>query len=470
MRSRRKGRLALSLAGTVLVAAGCGDEPAPTPPYPPGPVVVLAFDGLDPDRVREYENAGNLPNFARLRERAAVGRVRSTIPMNAATSWTTVATGVRPGEHGIWGFGWDTEDGSRFATPADRLAPAIWTELASLGRTARVFGMPLTSSADSAHGVLAGRSPAITSAPATGREDEWLADLRRARDADLGAAIVHGRASPRPDLTLVVFSSPALVQRFFLGGSDPAFERAVRDEYVWCDEVLGRFLDDLGEGGTLLVCSNRGFGAARWAVSRAACAALPDGVRVGARPSSFEDGGFTVDTAASPADVDAFRAALEALEHGGERCFRAVHDLRTRDLRGHAAHLGPVLVPEPADGFTTVPGDLEAPLVAELVGPIRARARRDGYFAIAGPFVEVGPVRDLDLADVPAIVMHRVGEPIPRRYVHNVPRRLFPLDYFVLRPMKFSGTPNDELRAPSASDGPLDEAVAATVRGLGYVR
>jgi hypothetical protein len=71
------------------------------------------------------------------------------------------------------------------------------------------------------------------------------------------------------------------------------------------------------------------------------------------------------------------------------------------------------------------------------------------------------------------MTMHMVGEPIPRRYQHNFPRRLFPLGYFVERPMTYSGAPNEGLRAPSDAPGsgvPPDRGIEEQLRSLGYVR
>ncbi|HOX25315.1 MAG TPA: alkaline phosphatase family protein [Candidatus Krumholzibacteria bacterium] len=67
-------------------------------------VVVLGLDGLDPALAREFMAAGDLPNFASL---AATGWFRdlgTTLPAVSPVAWSTFATGVDPGGHGIFDF------------------------------------------------------------------------------------------------------------------------------------------------------------------------------------------------------------------------------------------------------------------------------------------------------------------------------------------------------------------------------
>jgi hypothetical protein len=83
-----------------------------------------------------------------------------------------------------------------------------------------------------------------------------------------------------------------------------------------------------------------------------------------------------------------------------------------------------------------------------------------------------GPLRDIDLMDVPAMAMHLLGEEIPRRYMQNLPRRLFPLSYFVHRPMRYAGGPSEGLRRPGERPGsasPGGDSIEEQLRSIGYV-
>lgn len=67
-------------------------------------VVVLGFDGLDPALTSRLIAAGRLPTFARLRDGGTVTSLGTTWPAQTPVAWSTFATGVNPGEHGIFDF------------------------------------------------------------------------------------------------------------------------------------------------------------------------------------------------------------------------------------------------------------------------------------------------------------------------------------------------------------------------------
>ena len=136
--------------------------------------------------------------------------------------------------------------------------------------------------------------------------------------------------------------------------------------------------------------------------------------------------------------------------------------------------MGPDLVAEEAEGFLFVPGGGASDPLVGIMPPqsFSGYHRRLGYFAAWGPPVVPGPVRDSNLRDVTTMVVHILGEKIPRRYVSNPPRRLFPPTYFVERPMAYSGFPDDGLLKPGerARGAGVDSAVQAQLRALGYVQ
>jgi len=67
-------------------------------------VIVLGFDGLEPTIVDSMLQAGRLPNFARMKERGGYSRVQTTYPAQTPVAWSTFATGLNPGGHGIFDF------------------------------------------------------------------------------------------------------------------------------------------------------------------------------------------------------------------------------------------------------------------------------------------------------------------------------------------------------------------------------
>lgn len=510
---------------TCLVAAlvcglvGCDGNPpqtkAPKLASTPGPVFLLGFDGLDPRFVETFEKEGLLPNFAKLRAEGAVGPVRSTLPFISPPAWTTVSTGSPPSDHGVWSF-WIPEPGNprgRYVDARCRLAPTIWQELSALGRTVGIVDVPVTCPPDSVNGFMVGGFPYPPNAPLTfppdleeklvaegykrdafngpprpGDEKAWLAelwDMARTRRR-LGLKLLFEK---KPDLSMIVFTIPDRIQHHLWKFTDPAhpafredaapeLKTSIRDVYVWCDEVLGEVRGRIPPGTTLFVFSDHGFGPAYRGVSKSAVLArLPEALRSkGTGGVNLFGGDFYLENS-SKADRRELTNFLDSLKsETGEPLVRAAHDLFPEVGTGNGTTLGPAVFAEEAEGFLFVPGDSADALTGELAaGAFSGYHRRLGYFAATGHPIFPGPVREFDLQDIPAMTLHLLGEAIPRRFVHNIPRRLFPLGYFVERPMRFVGAPTDGLRPPSTAGEErgaplLDEGIEEQLRSLGYTR
>jgi hypothetical protein len=94
--------LVASLAATL---PACGDRPGEDAAAGARPrVVIVGLDGADWQVIRPLAEAGRLPAFERLLREGASGILRSMEPSASPSLWTTVATGVSPGRHGIHGF------------------------------------------------------------------------------------------------------------------------------------------------------------------------------------------------------------------------------------------------------------------------------------------------------------------------------------------------------------------------------
>ncbi len=67
-------------------------------------VIAIGLDGLEPSIVEPMLAAGELPALARIRARGGYGRLATTTPAQTPVAWSTFATGVNPGAHGIFDF------------------------------------------------------------------------------------------------------------------------------------------------------------------------------------------------------------------------------------------------------------------------------------------------------------------------------------------------------------------------------
>lgn len=79
----------------------------PTEPGPRGSdhrVIVIGFDGLDPNLLAEARAAGRLPNFSALATQGHLQSLATTDPPQSPVAWSSFATGTGPGEHGVFDF------------------------------------------------------------------------------------------------------------------------------------------------------------------------------------------------------------------------------------------------------------------------------------------------------------------------------------------------------------------------------
>jgi predicted AlkP superfamily phosphohydrolase/phosphomutase len=67
-------------------------------------VLVLGFDGLDPQIAEAMLAAGELPNLASLQSAGGYNRLETTYPAQTPVAWSTFSTGTNPGGHGIFDF------------------------------------------------------------------------------------------------------------------------------------------------------------------------------------------------------------------------------------------------------------------------------------------------------------------------------------------------------------------------------
>jgi predicted AlkP superfamily phosphohydrolase/phosphomutase len=67
-------------------------------------VVILGFDGMDPELAGRFIREGKLPNLARLQELGTFRKLRTTFPPISPVAWSTFMTGTNPGKHNIYDF------------------------------------------------------------------------------------------------------------------------------------------------------------------------------------------------------------------------------------------------------------------------------------------------------------------------------------------------------------------------------
>ena len=239
---------------------------------------VLGLDGVPWSLIERWSDDGSLPNFSRLRREGAAGTLRSTTPATTAPAWPSIATGVQPDKHGIYGFRrLDSGYGHSMNTSADWKAAPIWRRLTP----AVVGNVPMTYPAESIDGKMV--SGMMTPTPGEGfthppslREEileripEYAIGLdwgeyvdRNEAFLDEFEALLDGRiellrllmddADWR--LFFFVFTAPDRLQHLVWD------ESVIREVYRRLDGVLGDVMEYVeAHDATLYVVSDHGFG------------------------------------------------------------------------------------------------------------------------------------------------------------------------------------------------------------------
>ena len=144
--------LGLSLAPLLGMAHRGGRAAGPDG----GPrVLLIGIDGADMRIVDRLVGEGKLPNFARLKREGAWGPLRSVEPLLSPLVWTSIATGRRPQDHGVFDFVEITPDGEPTPiTSTRRLVPALWNLAGRYGRNAGFIGWYASYPAEEVRGFI----------------------------------------------------------------------------------------------------------------------------------------------------------------------------------------------------------------------------------------------------------------------------------------------------------------------------
>lgn len=140
----------LLIVGALILLAACTSEPRA------GKVIVLGFDGMDPEALDLLMSEGKMPSFAKLRQEGAYGRLMSSKPMLSPIIWTTIATGKTPDQHKIGHFvAVNEKTGEQLpVTSQMRATKALWNIASDAGRKVAVVGWWATWPAETVNGAI----------------------------------------------------------------------------------------------------------------------------------------------------------------------------------------------------------------------------------------------------------------------------------------------------------------------------
>ena len=69
-----------------------------------GRTIIIGFDGMDPVLLEKWINEDQLPHFKKFKENGYFQALNTTNPAQSPVAWSSFATGLNPGEHGVFDF------------------------------------------------------------------------------------------------------------------------------------------------------------------------------------------------------------------------------------------------------------------------------------------------------------------------------------------------------------------------------
>lgn len=254
-------------------------------------MILVGLDGATWDLIEPWVEEGRLPTFRKLMESGCSGILQSTIPAMTPPAWASMVTGENPGKHGIFDFLYYDNEQSRLINSGMVKGERIWGILNHYGYKVVVVNVPifyppekvdgafisgmLTPSLDSSFTYPEGIKARLIE---MGYEVE-TAPLRFSRFRELALSgkkeavktmveQLNSSAGKKaevtfwltaiydPEFIFVVFEGADRLQHY-LWTDDMMF--GIYDHYKKLDEILGKFLQRMGEDSTFIVVSDHGF-------------------------------------------------------------------------------------------------------------------------------------------------------------------------------------------------------------------
>jgi predicted AlkP superfamily phosphohydrolase/phosphomutase len=430
------------------------------------PLLVVGLDGATFDLLKPWLDAGGLPNLKGLMTGGVYGELRSVYPILSPVAWTSAATGVNPGKHGIFDFERPDPEApghSLLHTAEDRRAAPVWSLLSEAGRTVAVLNVPMTWPPDPVRGVMVSGFPfpaqpdlsythpkelqktlgeypldKMGEAMTKDAEGALLADIVNARD-HVARVLSEWLKTRRDDFTWAVFTATDRVQHFFWSMMDekhPYHTAELKRDYgdaiyeFWraMDRRLGEVLSLLPKDATVMIISDHGFGPIYREVNTMnwfASSPLNQYVLTHKVPDVFITNGifrYRLGTNhPMSAEYEKFRSmfiheaqALTDPATGGRPIERVVK--REEMYSGRVVSKAPDLLMIEAPNCYIGTGDMSKalePVTGLHSTTYSAYHRPNGIFVIKGPNVRTGELQGASLLDIAPTILHVMGQSVP---------------------------------------------------------
>lgn len=270
--------------------------------------MIIGLDGGTWTILEPLMAKGYMPTLAGLFEQGHRAKLRTTLPPITPVAWPSMITGCNPGKHRVFGFGtYRDSNGEYIGLPEHRkniAKPSLWRLISDRGLMSRVVNVPMTYPPEEINGsIVSGMfTPGPNAAyswPSELKEELETAGIRPKFNTDAVRAVNAGRTSAIytalqdnaesflddiDDLTrrqhdvamhllkkewhffMMVHVATDRIQHFLWDDILPIVdkptgrqERLLRS-YRLVDECLRQQIEAAGEGTTIMVVSDHGFG------------------------------------------------------------------------------------------------------------------------------------------------------------------------------------------------------------------
>ena len=272
-------------------------------------VLLIGFDGISPAFIEQLIAESLLPTFKKIRDEGASGSLMTTIPPVSAPAWSTIVTGLTPGNHGVFDFITPQKDGeglkAKIHDSSSLRGKTVWDIAGLYGKRSIVINVPLTYPAYPINGVMVSGFPSpLNRLVATPREaeeqltrdypeyridvnisnknydmldkDEFIDEAYRVMNQKAEMA-QHLLESTEWDLFYVVFTMTDRFQHVFWPYSDDSYPwelkkkekygDVLKNVYRRLDEITAGLMAAVDEDTTVFVISDHGFESLRSKVS-----------------------------------------------------------------------------------------------------------------------------------------------------------------------------------------------------------
>lgn len=265
-------------------------------------VLVIGLDAAALELIDPWVQEGKLPVLGRLMGQGAVGVLRSTIPPLSPAAWSSFATGMNPGKHGVFDHTY-RRPATYEIVPTNarrRAGKTLWQLIGEQGGTVGVINVPETYPPEPVNGFLiTGMSTPSDDSdfcypPTLAQELERtiggykVFGPRSKENLDLALAGMHETVLMRlraaahllsnydPQFMIMVLQETDSVQHRFWKYMDPdhpqydaegarRYGEAILEIYQRIDENLHLLLDQMDEDRVVIIMSDHGAGAIhRW--------------------------------------------------------------------------------------------------------------------------------------------------------------------------------------------------------------